>query len=74
MSPEPSLSYAAIGLDYRGISHGALSSSLPLSLSLFLHTFMFTFNTSSPEFLCFLVSQVLMDPGGASMVLLDCHC
>ena len=38
MSPEPALSYAAIDLDYWGISHGALSSSLPLSL--FLHTFM----------------------------------
>ena len=73
MSPEPSLSYAAIGLDYRGISHGALSSSL--SLSAHIHVpLMHATNTSSPEFLCFLVSQVLMDPGGASMVLLDCHC
>uniref|UniRef100_A0A8C4GTX0 Reverse transcriptase domain-containing protein n=1 Tax=Dicentrarchus labrax TaxID=13489 RepID=A0A8C4GTX0_DICLA len=59
------LSYAAIGLDYRGISHGALSSSLPLPFCT-LHVTNFT---SSPEFLCFLVSQILIDPGGAS-----CHC
>ena len=72
MSPEPSLSYAAIGLDYQGISHGALSSSLPLSAH--IHVPLMHVTTSSLEFLCFLISQVLMDPGGASMVLLDCHC
>ena len=66
MSPEPSLSYAAIGLDYRGISHGALTSSLPAHIHVpLMHVNNFT---SSPEFLCFLISQVLMDPGGAS-----CH-
>ena len=33
---EPSLSYAAIGLDYRGISHDALSSSF-LYLAALIH-------------------------------------
>ncbi|XP_051236020.1 uncharacterized protein LOC127351993 [Dicentrarchus labrax] len=45
-----------------------LPSSLSLSALIHVPLMHVTNFTSSPEFLCFLVSQVLMDPGGAS-----CH-
>ena len=53
------LSYAAIGLDCRGTSRDALSSSLLLLLSICMHVANFI---SSPEFLFFLVSQETPEP------------